>query len=179
MQVLPFLPAPASAPALSLAGLMLGLALAGLAPTSFAADPAPSGDIASIPAQVLDPTASYKEVDLKNLVANSRTFAPGQRIIFAPSGVKFRATLAALPSPQKTDYLMSALSMMKVSTPPKVSQRIGLDYGGEKALAAYIDDDTAARLAREVKAGQSRTFYAFHVYNHSRGPALLVTSFAD
>lgn len=166
-------------PAIGVASLIFGLALAGLAPTGFAADAATPVAPPAPPPQALDATANYKEVDLKTLVVASRTEVPGQRIIFAPSAVRFRATLAALPAPQKADYLMAALSMMKISNPPKVSQRIGLDYGGTKALAAYIDDDVAERLGKEVKAGQVRTFYAFHVYNHSRGPALLVTSFAD
>lgn len=159
--------------------LALALLLAGPAPASMAADAAPQTGTAAVATPAIDPAASHKEVDLKKLVAGSRTEVPGQRIIFAPSAVKFRATLATLPAPQKADYLMAALSLMKVSNPPKVSQRIGLDYGGDKALAVYIDDSVAARLANEVKPGEARTFYAFHVYNHSRGPALLVTSFAD
>lgn len=171
-------PALVFSPSLTLAGVVVGLTLLALSPDSRAGEPVPV-EPREIPRQSLDPTASYKEVDLKKLVADSRTEVPGQRIIFAPSPIKFRATLAALPAPQKADYLMTALSMMKVSNPPKVSQRIGLDYGGHKALAAYIDDDIAGRLGKEVKLGQTRTFYAFHVYNHSRGPALLVTSFAD
>lgn len=139
-----------------------------------AADPAEQ-----IPVSTLDPAAAYKDVDLKALVAKSRTEIPGQRIIFAPTAVRFRATLGALPVTQKADYLYTALNMMKVSNPPRVSQRVGLDYGGDKLLSAYIEEATAKRLAAQVKPGQSRTFYAYHVYNYSRGPALLITSFAD
>ena len=125
-----------------------------------------------------DPVAAYKEIDLKQLVASARTEIPGQRIIFAPSAVRFRAVLAALPAPQKTEYLQKALGMMGINSLGQVSQRIGLDYGGERALVAYIDDAAAGRLAREGKPGQPFEFYAYHVYNHSRGPALVVTSFS-
>lgn len=162
---------------MSLAAVALGLALAGLSPLSGAADNTPPPAAAA--ANLQDSAASYKEVSLKELVGKSRTDIPGQRIIFAPSPVKFQATLAVLPAPQKAEYLMSALAMMKVSDPPKVSQRIGLDFGGEKALAAYIDDAAAARLATTAKVGQKLTFYAFHVYNSNRGPALLITSFGQ
>jgi len=126
-----------------------------------------------------DPTAAYKDVDLKTMVATSRSEVPGQRIIFAPSPIKFRATLSAMPAPQKADYLKKALGMMGVGGTLQVSQRIGLDYGGDKALAAYIDDAAALRLTRQAKVGQQLNFYAYHVYNHSRGPALVVTSFGD
>lgn len=160
-------------------GALLGLALATLPPGASAAGSANHAQAPEIAEQALDANTTYKQVDLKELVAASRTEVPGQRIIFAPSPIRFRATLAALPSPQKSEYLMSALGMMKISSPPKVSQRIALAYGGEKALAAYVEDGTAARLAREVKPGEARTFYAFHVYNSSRGPALLIMSFAD
>lgn len=139
-----------------------------------AADPAQQ-----IPVSRLDPTAAYKDVDLKALVARSRTELPGQRIIFAPTPIRFRAVLGALPVAQKADYLHSALNMMKVSNPPQVKQRIGLDYGGDTLLSAYIEEDAAKRLAAAVKPGQARTFYAWHVYNYSRGPALLVTAFGD
>jgi len=157
----------------AIASLCLFAVLA-LPGTPASADPAQQ-----IPVTSLDPAAAYKEVDLKQLVDKSRTELPGQRIIFAPTAIKFRAVLGALPVPQKADYLHSALNMMKVSNPPEVKQRIGLDYGGEKLLSAYIEEETAKRLVTQVKAGQTRTFYAYHVYNYSRGPALLVTSFSD
>lgn len=145
------------------------------------ATPAHSADPQSTPtaSSATDPASSYKPVQLGELVEKSRTEIAGQRIIFAPTAVKFQARLSALPAPQKTEYLQSALAMMKVSTVPKVSQRIGLDYGGDKALAAYIEDSTAARLAKTAKLGQALTFYALHIYNNNRGPALVVTSFAE
>lgn len=123
-----------------------------------------------------DPLATYRAVDLKTLVGNSRTEVPGQRVIFVPSPVRFQAKLAALPAPQKTEYLKKALGMMGAGHNIQVSQRIGLDYGGEKALVAYIDDSAAAQLTKDGKVGQSFDFYAYHVYNHSRGPALVVVA---
>lgn len=126
-----------------------------------------------------DPVAAYKEITLPALIEQSRTAIPGQRVIFAPAPIRFQARLAVMPSPQKADYLMMALSMMKVSSPPKVSKRIGIDFGGEKPLAAYIDDTTAERLVQSARPGQRLTFYAYHVYNNNRGPALLVTSFSE
>ncbi len=154
-------------------GLSLCLAVAAQATAAdVAATPVPN--TAEQPA---DPIANYKQVDLKTLVGNSRTEVPGQRIIFVPSPVKFQARLAAMPAPQKTDYLKKALGMMGAGTTIKVSQRIGLDYGGEKALVAYIDDTAAALLVKDGKVGQSMDFYAYHVYNHSRGPALVIVAF--
>lgn len=166
-------------PPLTLAAVALGIAMAALSPESRAGAPEAPANAAPpvIEASSLDPAVTYKQVDLKELVSKSRTEVPGQRIIFAPSPVKFRATLVSLPTPQKAEYLLAALSMMKISNPPKVTQRVGLDYGGDKAIAAYIDDSVASRLGKDVKAGQALTFYAFHVYNYSRGPALLITSY--
>ena len=121
--------------------------------------------------------ADYREVDLRTLVPAART--GGQRVIFAPTPVRFRARLAALPAPQKADYLMGALALMRVDNPPNVGQRIGLDYGGEKGLAAYVEDGVARRIASQVKLGESRSYSALHVYNDSKGPALLITGFDD
>jgi hypothetical protein len=126
-----------------------------------------------------NPADAYKDIDLKKLVAGARSEIPGQRIIFNPMAVRFHAVLAAMPAPQKTDYLKKALGMMGIESFGVVSQRIGIDYGGDKALAAYIEDSAAARLDKEAKPGQTLQFYAYHVYNHSRGPALVVISFAQ
>lgn len=162
-------------PTRSLGAMLLGLSLLALAPAGMAAE--------ASTARRSDGTANtagaYKEISLKDLVDKSKTEIPGQRIIFAPVPVTFRARLSSMPSPQKADYLMAAMAMMKVPSPPRVSQRIGIDYGGEKGLAAYIDDAVVERLNREAKVGQTLTFYAFHVYNNNRGPALLITSFHE
>lgn len=168
----------APSPTLAVCAALFGLGLAALSPDSRAAESRPAAN-AQTGATAADATASYKDVDLRSLVEKSKTEIPGQRIIFAPSPVRFRAKLSAMPAPQKSDYLMAALAMMKVSAPPKVSQRIGLDYGGDKGLAAYIDDALVDKLKQDAKPGQMLTFYAFHVYNNNRGPALLVTSFSE
>lgn len=174
-----FIPGFSFSPSMTLAAVAIGIAMAALSPESRAgaAEATVKAEAPTIETSSLDPGATYKQVDLKELVTKSRTEVPGQRIIFAPAPVKFRATLASQPTPQKAEYLLAALSMMKISNPPKVTQRIAIDYGGEKAIAVYIDDSVAERLNKDAKAGQALTFYAYHVYNYSRGPALLVTSF--
>lgn len=153
--------------------LLLGLAL-----VSGVAMAGPADLQARSVANVGDPSASYKQMDLKTLVGNSRTEVRGQRVIFAPSPIRFQARLTAMPAPQKTDYLKKALGMMGVGNTIKVSRRIGLDYGGDKALAAYVDDAAAARLSKEGKLGQLFEFYAYHVYNNAHGPALVVVAFS-
>lgn len=155
---------------------LLAFSLIGAAPAG--AQPAGPAANNAVTAAASDPGAAYKEVDLKQLVASARTEIPGQRIIFAPTAVRFRAVLAAMPAPQKTEYLQKALGMMGINGLGKVSQRIGIDFGGEKALVAYVDDTAAGRLGVEGKVGQPLEFYAYHVYNHSRGPALVVVSFS-
>lgn len=165
-------------PVVAICAALLGLGLAALSPDSRAGEARARPDAAAIPAVGELPT-NYKDVVLRELIDKSKTEIPGQRIIFAPSPVRFKAKLSAMPAPQKSDYLMAALAMMKVSAPPKVSQRIGLDYGGDKGLAAYIDDALADKLRQGAKPGQMLTFYAFHVYNNNRGPALLVTEFSE
>ncbi|MDR1229188.1 MAG: hypothetical protein LBK55_09285 [Azoarcus sp.] len=126
----------------------------------------------------VDPHTSYKEVKLAELVPAAR-ITDGGRVIFEPRPVRFAARLAQLPTPQKADYLKQVMGMMGMSAEFKVGQRVALDYGGEKLLAAYVEDDAASRIGKELKAGDMRTFYAFHVYNNRYGPALLITSFSE
>ncbi|MBZ8141657.1 hypothetical protein CLD22_17340 [Rubrivivax gelatinosus] len=151
--------------------------LALLAATALVAQAAPAATPTAAPApaaSAADATDGFREVRLETFVPPART---PQRIILRPSGVQFDAELAALPRPQKAEYLQQALQLMHVSEPPRVQQAVLLRYGRGETLVAYIDEAAAQRLAREVKVGEKRRFYAFHVYNYSRGPALVVTSF--
>ncbi|MDR0672961.1 MAG: hypothetical protein LBF93_04710 [Zoogloeaceae bacterium] len=120
----------------------------------------------------------YAPLDLAQSVPGLRT-KDGTRTIFEPRPVRFTARLARLPEPQKADYLNQVMSLIGVTAKFQVSQRVVFDYGGDRPLAAYVEDGAAARIAKELKAGDTRTFYAFHVYNNRYGPALVVTAFDD
>lgn len=122
------------------------------------------------------PQAQYEAVDLARWVPAMRT---PTRIILHPRGVSFEAELAAMPRAQKADYLAQALRTMQVSAPPQVGHAVLLRYGAAEGqqLVTYVEDATAARMQRELSVGARRLFYAFHVYNYSRGPALVITSF--
>ncbi len=155
---------------LAFAAMLLGLApaLQARAPTA--------PPTANLPAADASAAGAYRQVELATWVPPLRT--PG-RIILQPQGVSFRAELAAMPRAQKADYLQKALEMMRMSEPPHVSQAVLLRYGTapDQQLVAYIEDTAAARLAQELKPGDVRQFYAFHVYNYAKGPALVITSF--
>lgn len=127
-----------------------------------------------VTAEVNSPEQVYKSVNLEELVKNTRT---PQRIVLSPYPVSFVASLQALPRAQKAEYLTQAMSVMSMSAPPKVSHAVLLGYGTDGTLPVYIEDAAAGRLTKEVKVGETRKFYAFHVYNWSKGPALVVVSF--
>lgn len=132
---------------------------------------------ATAPVAAPAPGAAYQPVDLARLVETSRTPVAGQKIILRPSPVSFSATLLQMPVAQRSEYLRQVLAMMQTATPPKVEQRVVLGYAPDKGLPVYIEQAAALRLAREARLGEQRRFYALHVYNYSKGPALVVTSF--
>ena len=121
-------------------------------------------------------------VQLAELVAKTtpEVNAPQQRIVLSPKLIRFQASLMDGPKAQKADYLNEALAMMRVKPQPKVSQRIVLGYldakGAQRNLSVYIED-SAALTAKALKIGEQREFTALHVYNYSRGPALLIMGF--
>ncbi len=141
--------------------------LAAVAPANLAAAP-----VAPVAPQAAETV--YKEVNLDELVKKTRS---PQRIILNPYPVSFTAKLEALPRAQKAEYLNKAMGMMQMSQPPKVSRAVLLGHGVDGKLPAYIEEAAAERLVKEAKAGETRKFYAFHVYNYSKGPALVVVSF--
>ncbi|MDR1351378.1 MAG: hypothetical protein LBJ59_11525 [Zoogloeaceae bacterium] len=154
----------------ALAALILALALLA-APLPAAAQTtaaAPETSVASV---------ALQDINLKELVPKTR-MPDGQRAIFEPKSVRFTAQLAQMPTPQKADYLYKVMGMMGINNPPAVSRHIVLEYGGDKALMAYVEDQAAARFAKEAKTGEQYVFYAIYVYNNRYGPALVVTSFS-
>jgi hypothetical protein len=124
------------------------------------------------------PQERYGEVDLKRLVPASR-MTEGGRAIFEPRPVRFQARLQEGLKPQKAEYLQKVMGMMGATEIPQVSQRVVIDYGGDKPLAVYVEDKVAERLKNEAKVGEHYTFYAFHVYNNRYGPAMVITSFGS
>lgn len=144
----------------------LSLACSGLPPPAEAADGA------------AEPTAQYRKVELPRLVEDART-PPGQRIILQPTPVSFVAAIHRLPERQTTDYLRKVLDMMKVAEAAEVGERIVVTYGDGQFLPLYIESAAARRLAGSAQVGERRRFYALHVYNYSKGPALVVTSFGE
>lgn len=139
----------------------------------------PAGPAAAEDELQQDTRSSYRQVELEKLVDGSRTEIPGQRIVLRPENLSFVAVLEDLPAPQRAEYLTSVLHMMQASEVPEVRQRIVLRYGDERFLTAYIESEVARRLEETAKVGERRRFYALHVYNYSKGPALLITSFGD
>jgi hypothetical protein len=118
-----------------------------------------------------------EDINLRELVPKTR-MEKGQRAIFEPRSVRFSAKLSQMPTPQKAEYLNKVLGMMGFANPPAVSQRIVIEYGGDKPLAAYVENRAAAHIAKEGKAGEEYQFHALYVYNNSYGPALVVTAFS-
>ena len=121
----------------------------------------------------------YQPVELATLIETSRTPVAGQKIIIRPNPVSFSATLLQGPKAQRSDYLRQVLSMMPPEPMPQVQQGIVLGYGNSQGMPAYIDQAIAKRLQTELKIGERRRFYALHVYNYSKGPALVVTGFGE
>lgn len=162
----PLRAAPARLGRLALAAGLLGLACVGLPPQAQAAEGA------------ADASAQYRKVDLPRLIEDART-PPGQRIILQPAPVSFVAEIHRLPERQTTDYLRKVLDMMKVGEAAEVGERIVVAYGDGQYLPLYIESAAARRLAESAQVGERRRFYALHVYNYSKGPALVVTSFGE
>ncbi|MDR2364534.1 MAG: hypothetical protein LBD68_01585 [Zoogloeaceae bacterium] len=156
--------------------LFHSIALAALALTlALLAAPSSAQTAAETPAAA---PVREENIDLLKLVPGAR-MPEGQRAIFEPRVVRFTAKLARMPAPQKTDYLKKVMSMMGFNNPPAVSQSVALEYGGDRPLAAYVEEQAAARIAREAKTGERYNFSALYVYNNRFGPALIVTSFSQ
>lgn len=118
----------------------------------------------------------YQDIDIDRLVATARPEKAGTSAIFRPMPVRFGARIKQEPRQRDVEYLYTALSFFPLDPVPEVSHRMFLDTPGGHPLPVYVDDSQVEGLAR-LGVGTAATFYGWHVYNYSKGPAILVTGF--
>lgn len=60
---------------------------------------------------------------------------------------------------------------------PEVSHRMFVESKGGSIIPVYVEDMAARKISRNLRVDQVVQFYAYHVYNYSKGPAFLVVDY--
>ena len=113
-------------------------------------------------------------VDLDDYVERQRPPSEGSRMIFEPRPVTFTARVKSHPERIRVEYLYEALAMTKVSPLPRVSHQMFVESAGGRVIAVYVEDRAVEGIVADFALEMQADFEAYHVYNYSRGPAMVV-----
>jgi hypothetical protein len=117
----------------------------------------------------------FAAVDLDRWIRDSQPVVKGLPII-NPKKVVFKARLATIPEPGKSEYLRRTLVGLGVNPLPSVSHQASVISPGGARLRLYVEDGVAARL-KAVKRDSWLKLYGYHVYATEKGPAILLSDF--
>lgn len=115
--------------------------------------------------------------DLDVMIDQAAPVHPGTVELLPMHRVQVIATVAALPAPRKTFYLMKALGMWGVTALPEVSNGIDIESPQGRRLNVYIEDNVARQATESLTVGERVTLYGYHVYDSKHGPGILVSGF--
>ena len=74
------------------------------------------------------------------------------------------------------EYLFTALSLMQVEPLPKVSHRMFVESAEGSVIPVYVEDAVVREIKAKVAVDTQANFAGYHVYNYSKGPAIVVDS---
>ncbi len=123
-----------------------------------------------------EPIGGYETepVDLDHFINTQRPVMDGTRTILPPRRVSFAAVLKSQPEQIKVEYLFEALSLMQVNPLPKVSFRVFVESPEGSIVPMYVEDAAAAAIQSRVATDSRADFSGYHVYNYSKGPAVVI-----
>lgn len=148
---------------------LLALVLLGL-PDRPGAQAAPTTDATDV---------GFSQVDIDAYVEGQRPLKKGTTLLLQPRPVGFIASLKQYPAERQVRYLHEVLDMFPMEPRPEVRHRMFVTTPGGHIMPVYVEHSQVARIREQLKEdGEVVRFFGYHLYNYSKGPAILVTGFA-
>jgi hypothetical protein len=119
---------------------------------------------------------TYSEINLDQFI-EEQTSAVGKTLIVVPFNLKAEAVLKSYPEERTVEYLYTALQLMKVDPLPEVNHRMFIESEKGKIIPVYVDDHAAPFIKKGLQLDKKATFLGYHVYNYSKGPAIVIEAF--
>ena len=113
-------------------------------------------------------------IDLDDYIVSQKPLAKGGRTIFRPRPIAFAARVKSHPERIKVEYLYEALAVSNVSPLPEVSHQMFVESAEGRIIAVYVEDQAVKGIVAGFALEAQADFDAYHVYNYSRGPAMVV-----
>lgn len=121
--------------------------------------------------------------DMVTYVNDNKPVKEGTRTIMPDTLLVFDGIVMSLPKAQKTDYLQEAMAISQISPRPLVEDGMFIKVGqkadgSDVVIPVYVDKSVvdAKTPNNPIKVNQKMRFAGFHIYNYSKGPAIVVES---
>ncbi len=126
-----------------------------------------------------DAREDYRQVNLDRFIETQRPMKPGTKTILPPRGVRFSATIKRHPEKITVKYLYTALSVMNVEPLPVVNHRMFVATDQGKVIPLYVEDRMVKAIRKHLPVERRVRFLGYHVYNYSKGPAIVISGVED
>lgn len=124
--------------------------------------------------------------DMAVFVKENKPLKEGTKTILHEKFVVFDGEIKTLPEEQKTDYLYLAMSVAKVSPVPEVDHMMYVEVAPDMVIPIYVENETAKQIHSLYKKygsdgfrGVKMRLAGIHIYNYSKGPAIIVESISS
>lgn len=120
----------------------------------------------------------FMTVDIDHFVQTQRPQKKGTNSLIKPKPVRFLATVKQYPKQRKVEYMYRVLEFFPMDPVPEVNHRMFLTTPKGYVMPVYVEDGIANKISNNLEEeGGLIRFFGYHMYNYSKGPAILVTGF--
>ncbi len=123
--------------------------------------------------------AQFPAIDIDHYVATQRPSEAGTTVMIKPRPVSFSAAVKQYPRSREVTYLYTVLDFFPLDPRPEVGHRMFVTTPQGHIMPLYVEGSLVDKIKHQLsEGGDYVAFYGYHVYNYSKGPAILVTGFA-
>jgi hypothetical protein len=120
----------------------------------------------------------FKKVELDQFIEQQKKTVQGKKkTITMAAPVSFSAKMKRFPEEKQMSYIYQAMEVSGVNPLPEVNHRMFIESAEGRIIPVYVEKQTVEKLQRGLKEDQKANFVGYHVYNYSKGPAVLVVDF--
>jgi len=121
---------------------------------------------------------TFTHVDLDQFIETERTADKGKKVIRMGKPIIFEASLKQYPHKREMSYVFTALELSRFDPLPEVEYRMFVESKGGVIHPVYVENQLVQRIKDQLKEGDSTAFVGYHLYNYTKGPAILIVDFS-
>jgi hypothetical protein len=122
---------------------------------------------------------NYKPIELDKYISNHKGKKDGKVVITMADPISFQASVKRYPEEKNLEYVYTALTMAAMRPIPEVKHRMFIETQEGEIFPVYVELNAANKIKYALKEGDNTRFLGYHLYNYSKGPAIMVVDFTD